>query len=317
MKIGYVGSGSIMQYHILASGIAGFQPTAICARQNSKTALDLSLKYKDLMYCADILTFLEKDLDAITIAVSVESCIDVLKQCMERNIPILVEKPVSLNSLSLDIFDSKDTSKIIVGYNRRHYSSVSAFKSKLSKMQGGLVQVSVPELSWDKDSSSELRQNMLYENVVHVLDLANYLFGPIEITNKVKTNDLKGLVYSSSNFIAPRGFVGSISLGFGTPENISIKVWGNGQCIELNPLEEFRESKSIQMIPATSDNPVKKYVKTFSSDWKISEDDLVTKPGFLGQYKELYKIANKIKFESKSANLKDARVALDLAKIIS
>lgn len=317
IRLGIIGAGAIVPYHIEAAKLAGFEPIAICGKDDSVRAQNLSAKHKSMKFVRSVEELLQLETDAILIASSTEANVELIKKCLIKGNPILVEKPVSLSVKGIEELDEFDTSRVLVGYNRRHYSSVTSFKSQVSYIDCGLVQVSIPELSWDHDSNFGTRQRMLFENATHVLDLVLYLFGPIELLCINKQTDLHGTKYCLANFRSSRGFIGTISLGYGTPENLSIKCWSSGLNLELNPLEILKECNELEMLPATSEWPVKRYQKKYLDRWKIDDSDVRAKPGFLSQFQELKTLVVNSEVNLKSATLIDAKNALLLASQLS
>ena len=317
IRLGIIGAGAIVPYHIEAAKLAGFEPIAICGKNDSVRAQNLSAKHKSMKFVRTVEDLLQLETDAILIASSTEANVGLIKKCLIKGNPILVEKPVSLSVKGIEELDEFDTSRVLVGYNRRHYSSVSSFKSQVSKMDCGLVQVNIPELSWNYETNSDIRQLMLFENATHVLDLILYLFGPIELLHISKQTDLHGTKYCLANFRSNLGFIGTISLGYGTPENLSIKCWSSGLNLELNPLEILNECNELDMIPANSEWPVKRYQKKYLNRWKIDENDVRAKPGFLIQFQELKSLVVNEGMRIESARLIDAKNALLLASQLS
>ncbi len=317
IKLGIVGAGNIVPFHLTAARQAGFEPVAICGTQNSERAKQLASQNPLLDFKNSLDDLLAVDLQAILIAATTESNFAILKKCLEKKIPILVEKPVSLLVSEIEDLENWDTSKVIVGYNRRHYSSVTAFKEKLSNLDFGLVKINIPELSWDPDADFDSRQRMLFENATHILDLIPYLFGKIKILGTEKISDNQGTKFCVVSFRSENRFVGSISLGYGIPENLSIKCWASGLNLELNPIEKLNICKELEMIDASANWPVKRYTKKLLNEWVISAEDISAKPGFVLQFQELRTLITNPEANLRSARLNDAKNALLLATLLS
>lgn len=315
-RLGIVGAGSVVRSHLDAGYRAGFIPTSICGRGASKNALQISSEIETLNYCESFESLLETEIDALLIAVTPESSIEVLQEGVKLGIPILIEKPVGLTSKQFQNLADIDCSRVLVGFNRRHYSSVSTFKTKVSAMPSGLIKVDIPELSWEAQTSNALRKRMLFENSVHVFDLINYIFGEVEPIEVSKISDSEGTKYAILTFKTKFNFVGSVSLSFGTPENISMSVWSNQINVELNPLEFYKEYTSILGLPPTSEIPFKRYVKSPNQAWSLSISDQVSKPGFVEQYLELFKMVKGDHKNLISARIRDAEKALKMAELM-
>lgn len=315
-RLGIIGAGSIVRPHIEAAYQAGLMPVSICGKSFSSKAEQIAREFSDMQFCETLDSLLETDIDAILIAVPPEESLAVLKNAISRGIPILIEKPVALTSTFLRELSNIDSSKVIVGFNRRHYSSVAAFKSKALKLKEGLIKIDLPELSWMSNSDENQRRQMLIENSIHVLDLINFIFGSIEPSNVIKVCDSHGTKYAILTFKTILGFVGSINLAYGTPENISMKVWGEGLNLELSPLEIYTEYNRILPISPSFEIPFKRYVKQSSENWKIGMKDLKCKPGFIEQFLELKKLITGDSDHLISARLEDAEKALLIAEML-
>ena len=315
-RLGIVGAGSVVRSHLDAAYRAGFILTSICGRDASKNALQISSEFETLNYCESFESLSKTAIDALLIAVTPESSIQVLQKALKLDIPILIEKPVGLTSKQLEHLVDIDCSRVLVGFNRRHYSSVSAFKSKVSTMPSGLIKIDIPELSWEVQTNKALRKRMLFENSVHVFDLINHIFGEIDPIEVNKISDSEGTKYAILTFKTKFDFVGSVSLSFGTPENISMTVWSNQINVELNPLEIYKEYTSILGLPPTPEIPFKRYVKSSDQAWSLGINDQVSKPGFVGQYLELFKLVSGDHKNLISARICDAEKALQMAELM-
>ena len=239
IRLGIVGAGSIIPAHLQAASLSGFVPVAICGKENSERAKMLSKENTELKYTKNVESLLDVELDALLIATTPDATIPIIKKCLSKRVPILVEKPVGI---SLEDFSSLDEvlySDIMVAFNRRFYSAVQQFKSILQNSEAGLIQINIPELSWIKSPSKEQQVKMLFENSVHMFDLVNFLFEGVSISEVARLNSRDESNFQIASIRTRNGSIGTISLGFGTPDNLSIKVWTNGEVLELFPIEKF------------------------------------------------------------------------------
>lgn len=315
-KLGIIGAGSIVRSHIDAAYKAGFTPKSICGKNYSIRAQKLSEEFSDIDYCETIDALLETDIDALLIAVTPSESLTVLATALTRDVPILIEKPASVSASAIRDFSLHNSSRVLVGFNRRHYSSVSTLKQRISGLESGLVQVDLPELSWRTDTDQQMRKQMLLENSVHMFDLVNYIFGLIEPLNITKVSDAFGTRYAALSFKSSGGFIGNINLSYGTPENFSLKVWSDKLNLELKPLEIYTEFNHIEGIPASIDLPFKRYVKQSEKSWEMSSNDKIAKPGFIQQYEDLLSLVLGDGNKLISAKLDDAEKALQLAEML-
>jgi hypothetical protein len=65
----------------------------------------------------------------------------------------------------------------------------------------------------------------------------------------------------------------------------------------------------VQVIDPTPEVPLRHYVPTRGAEFKLSEDDLAFKPGFLSQSRELYALASGLGSASGSGSASDAHLA--------
>lgn len=313
IRLGIVGAGTIVQSHIDAARLSGFAPVAICGRMGSPRAAKIAQQNKGLVAVSDLNDLLKSKLDAILIAVSIGETIDVLEKCLVGRLPILVEKPVSTDERILQKLYHRWGDQVLVGYNRRHYSSTKKFRETLAIKEKGLIGVNISELSLASQITKEERRQAILTNSVHILDLMNYLFGDIRLLNTIKSPKSTRLHFLTWQFESSKGYCGNINLLFGTPENQSVTQWSKSFFQELRPIEMYSSSDSMHMIPPTKNNPVKSYKKILQP-WLMSEVDLKVKPGFLGEYSEFRELCLGKKMDKRiSANLQDAANAVKIA----
>lgn len=309
IRLGIVGAGAIVQSHIDAARLSGFVPTVICGREGSNRALKISEGNYGLAVASDLSELLQFDLDAILIAVSTEEAAGVLDRCLERKLPILIEKPITSDPAVLKRLNESASDQVRVAYNRRFYSSISKLKEEVVD-QSGLVQVVIPELSMASETRLEERVRAVLENSVHILDVLGFVFGNVSLVQKLTIKNCNKFEYITAQIKLGQDFAGSIDLLFETSENSSIKCWANGNSLELIPIENFKKSTKMNLVLPSDSLPVKRYEKLFEN-WMMAEDDVKAKPGFLGQYNEFRNFVLGAP-SGKLATLQDALIALNL-----
>jgi predicted dehydrogenase len=317
IKLGVVGAGSIVPTHLQSARLSGFEPVVICGKKNSLRANLLASQNQGLSYAADLSDLLKYDLDALLIATSPEDTIQVINDCLGKKIPIIVEKPVGISTEAFKQLKEKYYSEITVAFNRRFYSAVQAFKSDLKVSSNGLIQINIPELSWISSPTKAQQEKMLIENAVHIFDLMHYLFGEILLTDIQKLDLDSGSNFQVATFKTRNGSVGSISLGFGAPNNLAITFWTNGKVLELLPIEKFARYTDLEIEKPSELNAIKTYKKKDDSNWKISSFDLSGKPGFVSQYQAFAAGIRENRRDPISANIWDSIRAIKLAENFS
>ena len=309
IRLGIVGAGTIVQSHIDAAKLSGFTPTVICGREGSIRALRIAEGNHGLTATSNLNELLRFDLDAILIAVSTEAAAGVLNRCLQRKLPILIEKPITNDPEVLNRLSELGSEQVRVAYNRRFYSSISRLKEEVLH-QSGLVQVVIPELSMANETSLEERIRAILENSVHILDLLGFVFGEVSIVQKLVINSRENIECVTAQLKLGKDFIGSINLLFETSENSSIKCWTQGKSLELMPIENFKKSTKMKLVLPSESLPVKRYEKLFE-EWQIAEADAKAKPGFLGQYNEFKNFIMGAPSD-RLATIQDALVALNL-----
>ena len=311
IRLGIVGAGSIVQSHIDAAVQTGFHPVVICGKENSERAKVLSQSNNGLNYASNLEELLNHDFDALLVAVSTQSSVSVLERCTTKNVPILVEKPVALNLLQLEKLNKDCSHFIRVGYNRRFYSSVETFKAEVYE-KPGFVQVQIPEISSSLRSTKDEKRNALLENSVHTLDLMQYIFGSVTLSNLRAFSVFENVNTVFTQFHTNFGFEGNLNILFNTPENTSIQYWSEGLKLQLKPLEIFSKSNGMEIIPASTLKPIKTYHHKYSN-WNPTLADQIVKPGFLNQYVSFKNFVHGYDSDQKLATLQDAYAVMELA----
>lgn len=131
------------------------------------------------------------DLDGVVIAASTDQLVPMAKQCLRRNVNVLLEKPAGVDVsevLSLRDAATRSTAQVVVGYYRRLACQVVALKKLLAAKTIGEVRgVSCkwvirkpPGYFQGWKASRRLGGGCLMINLIHDLDLLHQLFGPVE-----------------------------------------------------------------------------------------------------------------------------------------
>lgn len=309
-RLGVVGSGSIVPFHLDALKAAGFQISVIGSRPGSEKTAALAERYgaTALDSWREVLS---ADVDAYLIAPETSVTPEILAAAIETGKPILVEKPVAYSSAEIRALGNP--SQVLVGYNRRHYSSAAEAKKLIASASAASFNAAVPEASWDPNMADDKKRAILLGNSVHVLDLLQYLFGSLKVSGVAKLDNGSGIVTRSVSLEGARG-VGSVIITFGSPSNFFVDIHTPGKSAALRPIEFYQEFVGVQVIDPTPELPLRHYVATKGDAFELSKDDLDYKPGFLSQARELKALVDGKPFERKSATLAEAADVLALAE---
>jgi predicted dehydrogenase len=322
-RLGVVGSGSIVPFHLDALAEAGFEIAAIGSRAGSEKTAALAERYsavaahdwKAVVDMAAASVEAGTRLDALLIAPETSVTAEILAYALDTtDVPILVEKPISYSSADLDALLARPAdqqSRVLVGYNRRHYSSTAAAREFLSEqgVANATFHASIPEASWDAAMADDRKRGILLANSVHVLDLLQHLFGELSVVGVTGVQNETGLVSRAVSLESASGAVGTCIITFGSPSSYFVDLHTPGKSAALKPIEFFNEYVGVQVIDPTPEVPLRHYVPTRGAEFKLSEDDLAFKPGFLSQSRELYALASGAGWASGLGSASDAPLA--------
>jgi predicted dehydrogenase len=291
MKLGIIGAGAIIPFHLEALAAVGFEFSGIAARPNSKRAISIATKYNVPRVFDDFKNLLEMQIDALLIASASETLLEIWQHTIPMQVPTLIEKPVFYGKKQEDFIDS-NFENVLVGYNRRFNSSVQYLKNRLKRSSGGTFVFDVPEISWGMTSDKGEVLHNLRTNTVHVIDLIQYVFED-KFDYKISGKSI-GVQKNGKALILLEGkqFTGIINLTFGNPGAYSLMIKDDISTFGLQSLENYIEFDSMAIVEPTEEFPIRRYTpisreKTF----QLSKDDVIYKPGFLKQSEEFYKIA--------------------------
>ncbi len=297
IKIAYLGSGPISNFHVPALRMAGFEINHIFSRENSQRLKSFAAKHNIKKVSKNLKEFIyeSKDVDAFVIAIKTEATYPLLKILSNKKKPILVEKPGSLQAKDLKKIKFKD--KIFFAYNRRFYDSVYWFKKFLKKKNSSFVSVTIP------DTIKTYHQFII--NGCHVIDLLSYIFGKLKLLsiNKTKNKNENGILIIMKSF---KGDLINIILNWGAPDNFSINAFNNNERFELRPLEIGRLYKTLEVIEPTKKNPIRLYQPKVEKTYFTSRKFRNFKPGFVEQYLSFKNIILKNKKDKKLCSFDEA-----------
>ena len=167
-KIVVIGSSEIVEDHIKVLKKIGLEITAIASsRLGSKNSSRIANKFNINKMYDSWKNLLNNELfDGILLASKIEKTYEIIQYALKYKKPILVEKPVSMNSNKLKKLIKNNNKFVLVGYNRRYYESVIFLKNYISKIKEKvIVNISIPE-----------RRNIrsFFSNSVHTIDIIHF-----------------------------------------------------------------------------------------------------------------------------------------------
>jgi predicted dehydrogenase len=299
LRIGILGAGNIVPFHLEALRATGFEFQFIGAKENSLNAERIAQEFRInhvLRSARDFIGHL-KEVECLLIATSAKSLFEYLDHVKNIEIPTLIEKPIFMHRSELDHFDGDNilNRKILVGYNRRHYDSIIELKTEIESVKSGHLNIVVPELSTDASAQKPFLTDTILSNTVHVLDLLLFLTGlsvpEIQIEYISTPSDLPRFVLSANKGLLTI----RMEIYFFIPDNYRITFRTKGKLIELRPFEIFRKYEGQQIIEPSEHNPIRLYnpyqVKEVVSSTEYSGKKNY-KPGFIKQAQEFKNLVN-------------------------
>jgi len=280
-RLAIVGAGVIAEDHARAALFAGFELVAVSAREGSTRAIKFAARHSIAgVYSSASDLIKSKKWDALLVCSATESLTAFTDAAIESGRPALVEKPVALESKDLLPLLEQDTQNIIVGYNRRHYSSVLAAKDFFERSENVVISLEIPESVNADQSKTLLGFRSVLDNSVHMLDLLSYIAGPVVIKQvfpepgKIrKTGSL--LVGENS-----RGDLVTVKAVWNSPSNFSISLENGHERFLLSPIERGVIFRGLDVVEPSERNPIRTYSPNLVGEHNLSPIDESLKPGF-------------------------------------
>lgn len=247
-------------------------------------------------------------LDALMILVSANQIYDVAKKLIPARIPLFIEKPagiVSDEATTLLKLADKYGTKNQVGYNRRYYSIFHKGMELIKQKGGGLLGLAVEghERFWkitNRDIPNEIKENWIYCNSSHTIDLLRFFGGEIKkINSLVKSLKEKNGDQFVASMEFESGALGTYTSHWFSPAGWTITLYSDGITVKYKPLE-----KGV-------------WIDTNLNEHEIHPDevDINYKPGFFRQMESFIRMVRNGSLESPGINLEEALKTMELTKV--
>lgn len=190
----------------------------------------------------------------VIVAVSEENLGSVTETLIKKGVPkILVEKPGAATYEEVDKLlhaQKNSTSKVYVGYNRRFYTSVQMAK-KLIAEDGGVESFFFEFTEWghvirNKVCPQLVKEEWLWHNSTHVMDLAFYLGGFPEKISAFKNGTLdwhsRAAKYSGAG-VTKAGALFSYMANWAAPGRWVVEILTSQRRFIFKPLEKLQVQK--------------------------------------------------------------------------
>jgi len=184
LKIGLIGCGGMMNHHM--TGVLTFDDVEVVAvadplKERTEAMMKRTGASRSYQSHQDFFNG-ESKLDAVYIAVEPTAHDQIEETCIEKGLPFLVEKPMTLDLNQAKTISEAVTKKGLVtcvGFQDRYLDIVDRVKEELQDMQVGMVYGSwlggVPTVWWWMKKVTCGGQ--LVEQNIHLVDLLRYFFG--------------------------------------------------------------------------------------------------------------------------------------------
>ena len=199
IRIGLIGSGVVTQKaHIPAiSKNKNFRIAAFCRRDINKLQ-ELQSQFPHAKTFADAKSMINSgEVDCVLIAADVDIHLSIAQMALDKDMFVLLEKPVDSSSENIRNFISKNSNKInkvMVAFNKRFYPGL--VKLDELKKSGELSNIIGGTLTFLTQHGRKPGKAGVLQNMIHYCDLVNWIFGkPIyvrSIFSKALNDDQRG-----------------------------------------------------------------------------------------------------------------------------
>ena len=228
LRIGLAGAGMISLYHLRGwQAVEGAEVVAICDPQ-AEAARSRAAEFGiDAVFDSAEAMLDACALDAIDIAASVEAHAPLVRLAADRGVHVLVQKPVTETVAEAEalIAETGERIRFMVHENYRfrpHYRLVrqwiaegrigAPLHAQMNVRGSGLVSLDgeVPFLVKRQPYLTRFRRNLVFETMIHHLDVLRLLFGPLRVVaarlNRLN-RDLPGEDTAAILLEGPDGFI--------------------------------------------------------------------------------------------------------------
>jgi len=204
--------------------------------------------------------FFEMDLDGVVIATPPDTHYRIAADCIQHNLHVLVEKPVTLNSkdaAGLIELSERYGRVFMVGHTFEYNPAVRALKQMIDSGElGDIYYIDAVRASL---GLFQTKANVLWDLAPHDISILRYLLGTDPVTVSVQAamcvqNGIEDVAYASLRF--PNNVLGHIRMSWLDPAKTrSITVVGSKKMViydDVEPLEKIRiYDKGVKAIPHT------------------------------------------------------------------
>jgi len=247
----------------------------------------------------------QEQYDGIVIGTGIESTLEILEYAIKQNVPILVEKPVSVNSKDLKNLIKKSHKLIMVGFNRRFYRTVNTLKNLIEIENTPVIaNMVIPESNLQK----------FFTNSIHSIDLLRYVFGDIKLEFSKKLIKNKMVNGVTATFSNKKNDLIQLTGIWNAPANVSLSVFSEKKQFELKPYETLKIFDDLKVIEPTANEPIRKYAPKLMEQIDLEPIDKKFKPGFFQQSNAFSELIKTKKKSNYAATLTDTLHSIEICE---
>jgi len=247
----------------------------------------------------------QEQYDGIVIGTGIESTLEILEYAIKQNVPILVEKPVSVNSKDLKNLIKKSHKLIMVGFNRRFYRTVNTLKNLIEIENTPVIaNMVIPESNLQK----------FFTNSIHSIDLLRYVFGDIKLEFSKKLIKNKMVNGVTATFSNKKNDLIQLTGIWNAPANVSLSVFSEKKQFELKPYETLKIFDDLKVIEPTANEPIRKYAPKLMEQIDLEPIDKKFKPGFFQQSNSFSELIKTKKKSNYAATLTDTLHSIEICE---
>jgi len=218
IRVGIIGAGYMADHHLKVLGAIEVAEVTSITSRTYESASKMSQKWGIKNVFESHVEMLDSgEVDVVFICPSVDAMFSITKDVLERSIPCLIEKPVSLSvddAKQLSDLAAQNNVKTTVGCNRRFISTIVGAKMACQEL-GGLRHMNVvahepiSEIAASGQYDEDVITNWIFANGIHCIDLIRFFVGNVEevvstsegqnYSAMIKSGDITGCYVSRSD----------------------------------------------------------------------------------------------------------------------
>lgn len=219
IKVGIIGVGNMGKNHArIYSKIADLVAISDVAEKRGREIAD---KYHAIFYKDYKQMLREQKLEAVSVVVPTMFHKDVVADCLEKNIPTLVEKPIAGNlsdASKMFRLSKKNKTLLMIGHVERFNPAIIKLKKIIDEDKLGKI-ISLLAIRVGISPPSPDSSDVALDLGIHDIDIFNFLIGTLPKKKKIIKTKLfaKNIADSSIILLEYKGVTGVIQTNWITP----------------------------------------------------------------------------------------------------